>query len=59
MDPWWYFPEHARRRYDLECRSIPNALRLTARRHPDIEAMVGEDGRRTFAQFDPERALSC
>lgn len=51
-DPWWYFPEHARTRYDVECHSIPNALRLTARRHPDLEAMVGEDGRRTFAQLD-------
>ena len=53
-DPWWYYPEHARVRYDLECRSIPNALRLTAQRHPDLEAMVGEDGRRTFADFDQD-----
>ena len=51
-DLWWYYPEHARTRYDLECQSIPNALRLTAQRHPAFEAMVGEDGRRTFAEFD-------
>ncbi|MBW8801971.1 MAG: AMP-binding protein [Streptomyces sp.] len=41
-------------RYDLQCRSIPNALRLTAQRHPDLEAMVAEDGRRTFAQLDED-----
>lgn len=51
-DQWWYFPEHARTRFDLQCRSIPNALRLTAQRNPDLEAMVGEDGRRTFAELD-------
>ena len=51
-DPWWYVPEHARVRYDLQCRSIPNALRLSAQRHPDLEAMVGEDGRRTFGELD-------
>src|SRR3954447_14775964 len=54
VDPWWYIPEHARVRYDLQCRSIPNALRLTAQRHPDLEAMVAEDGRRTFAQLDED-----
>lgn len=53
-DPWWYFPEHARTRFDLQCRSIPNALRLTAERHPDLEAMVGEDGRRTFAELEQD-----
>jgi acyl-CoA synthetase (AMP-forming)/AMP-acid ligase II len=54
VDPWWYIPEHARVRYDLRCRSIPNALRLTAQRHPDLEALVAEDGRRTFAQLDED-----
>ncbi|QTI70927.1 AMP-binding protein [Gordonia polyisoprenivorans] len=53
-DPWWYFPADARKRYDLECRSIPNALRLTAQRHPDLEAIVGEDGRRTFAELEQD-----
>src|SRR3954447_15603758 len=52
VDPWWYIPEHARVRYDLQCRSIPNALRLTAQRHADLEAMVAEDGRRSFAQLE-------
>jgi acyl-CoA synthetase (AMP-forming)/AMP-acid ligase II len=50
-DPWWYISESDRVRYDLECRSIPNALRLTAARLPDNEALVAEDGRRTFAEL--------
>ena len=53
-DPWWYVPEHARTRFDLQCRSIPNALRLTAGRHADLEALVGEDGRRTFAELEQD-----
>jgi len=53
-DPWWYLPPEARVRYDLECGSIPNALRLTARRLPDAEALVGEDGRRTFAELEAD-----
>ncbi len=58
-DPWWYLPAEARVRYDLECGSIPNALRLTARRMPDAEALVAEDGRRTFAELaaDMEQAV--
>jgi acyl-CoA synthetase (AMP-forming)/AMP-acid ligase II len=54
VDPWWYIPEHARVRYDLKCRNIPNALRLTAQRHPDLEALVAEDGRRSFAELDQD-----
>ena len=42
-DPWWYVPQEARVRHDLVCRSIPNALRLTAARMPDAEALVAED----------------
>ncbi len=53
-DPWWYLPPEARIRYDLECRSIPNALRLTARGMPAAEALVAEDGRRTFAELDAD-----
>jgi acyl-CoA synthetase (AMP-forming)/AMP-acid ligase II len=53
-DPWWYLPQDSRIRYDLECGSIPNALRQTARRLPDAEALVGEDGRRTFAELDAD-----
>jgi len=53
-DPWWYVPQEARVRHDLACRSIPNALRLTARRIPDSEALVGEDGRRTYAELDED-----
>ncbi|MFI5953148.1 AMP-binding protein [Cryptosporangium sp. NPDC051539] len=51
QDPWWYIPQDARIRYDVECRSIPHALRMTAERHPLREALVAEDGRRTFAQL--------
>jgi acyl-CoA synthetase (AMP-forming)/AMP-acid ligase II len=54
IDPWWYVPHHARVRYDIECGSIPNALRQTARRMPQAEALVGEDGRRTFAELDED-----
>jgi len=53
-DPWWYVPQEARVRHDLVCRSIPNALRLTARRMPDAEALVAEDGRRTYAELDED-----
>jgi len=53
-DPWWYVPQEARVRHDLVCRSIPNALRLTAERMPDAEALVAEDGRRTYAELDED-----
>jgi HIP---CoA ligase len=53
-DPWWYVPDEARIRCDLECGSIPNALRRTARRMPEAEALVGEDARRTFAELDAD-----
>ena len=54
VDPWWYIPQHARVRYDLKCGNIPNALRLTAQRHPDLEALVAEDGRRSFAELEQD-----
>jgi acyl-CoA synthetase (AMP-forming)/AMP-acid ligase II len=57
-DPWWYIPEELRTRYDLRCRSIPNALRQTAASYPDGTALVGEDGRRTFAELDDEMLLA-
>jgi len=53
-DPWWYVPQEARVRHDLVCRSIPNALRLTAARMPDAEALVAEDGRRTYAELEED-----
>lgn len=53
-DPWAYIPSHLRTRYDLECRSIPNALRRTAREYPDGLALVAEDGRQTFARLEQE-----
>ncbi|NKY60493.1 AMP-binding protein [Nocardia flavorosea] len=45
-------------RYDLRCRNIPNALRQTAASYPDGTALVGEDGRRTFAELDDEMLLA-
>ena len=53
-DPWWYVPREARVRYDLEYGSIANALRTTARRMPDAEALVAEDGRRSFGELDAD-----
>lgn len=53
-DPWWYVPQELRVRYDLECRSIPNALRRTAAGYPEGLAMVAEDGRRTFAELEQD-----
>lgn len=54
VDPWWYYPADARVRYDQQCHSIPGALQQSARRHPELEAMVGEDGRRTFAELEQD-----
>ena len=61
QDKWWYIPDYARRRWDLECRSIPNAVRLSAQRDPAAEAVVAEDGRRTYAQLndDMHRAVQA
>lgn len=53
-DPWRYLPQDSRTRYDLECGTIPNALRQTARRLPDTEALVAEDGRRSFGELDED-----
>jgi acyl-CoA synthetase (AMP-forming)/AMP-acid ligase II len=54
-DPWSYVPEELRIRYDEECVSIPHAVRLAARRHPGLEALVDGDLRLTFAEL--ERAM--
>src|SRR5437764_14285282 len=53
-DAWWYIPEYARRRWDLECISIPNTLRLAAERDPHAEALVDGDGRRTYAELNED-----
>ncbi|MEU7815169.1 AMP-binding protein [Pseudonocardia sp. NPDC049154] len=57
-DPWWYVPEHTKVRYDERCHSIPNTLRQTAARLPDAEALVAEDGRRTFAELEGDMLAS-
>src|SRR5206468_2166089 len=53
-DAWWYIPEYARRRWDLECISIPNTVRLAAERDPHAEALVDGDGRRTYAELNED-----
>jgi acyl-CoA synthetase (AMP-forming)/AMP-acid ligase II len=57
-DPWAYVPEELRVRYDLECVSIPGAVRLAARRHPGRNAVVDGDLRLTFAELEREM-LAC
>ncbi|MFE9320759.1 AMP-binding protein [Nocardia sp. NPDC052278] len=57
-DPWWYIPQELRIRYDLICRSIPNALRRTAVSYPNGLALVGEDGHRTFAELEADMMLA-
>ncbi|MEV5561027.1 AMP-binding protein [Nonomuraea wenchangensis] len=54
-DLWDYIPDHLRRRFDLEFSSIPNAVRIAARRQPDDEAIVDGALRMTFA--DLEKAM--
>ncbi|WP_433632494.1 AMP-binding protein [Nocardia sp. CA-120079] len=57
-DPWWYIPQELRIRYDLICRSIPNALRRTAVSYPNGRALVGEDGHRTFLELEADMLLA-
>ena len=49
---WRYVPDELRGRYDDEFASIPNAVRVTARRHPALEAVVDGDMRLTFAELE-------
>lgn len=49
---WGYIPDGLKKRYDREFRSIPNAVRVTARRHPSLEAVVDGDVRLTFSQLE-------
>jgi acyl-CoA synthetase (AMP-forming)/AMP-acid ligase II len=51
-DPWGHVPDVLRPRYDEEFVSIPNAVRVAARRHPDLDAVVDGDLRLTFAQLE-------
>jgi HIP---CoA ligase len=51
-DRWGYIPDGLRGRYDEEFVSIPNAVRLTARRHPSLEAVVDGDVRLTFSELE-------
>ena len=51
-DQWGYIPEELRIRYDEECVSIPNAVRVSARRFPDAEALADGDERWSFADLE-------
>lgn len=49
---WSYVPHELRGRYDEAFRSIPNAVRITARQYPSLEAVVDGDVRLTFAELE-------
>ncbi|WP_372349804.1 hypothetical protein [Streptomyces sp. KL116D] len=51
-DAWSYVPEQLRVRYDKELVSIPNAVRVAARRYGDTEAVVDGALRLTFAELE-------
>ena len=51
-DPWSHIPEHLKVRYDDACVSIPNAVRVAARRFGDLEAVVDGQLRLTFAELE-------
>lgn len=52
---WDYVPDALRLRYDEEFGSIPNAVRVAARRYPSLEAVVDGETRITFVEL--ERAM--
>lgn len=51
-DRWAHVPDALRIRYDRECVSIPNAVRVAARRYPEVEALVDGDYSVTFADLE-------
>lgn len=51
---WGHVPDELRGRYDKEFGNIPNAVRINARRHPDLEAIVDGGLRLTFAELEME-----
>lgn len=51
-DGWDHIPDALRIRYDLEFASIPNVVRVNARRHPSLEAVVDGYVRMTFAELE-------
>jgi acyl-CoA synthetase (AMP-forming)/AMP-acid ligase II len=52
VSSWDYVPRALRIRYDHELASIPNAVRLSARRFRDAEAIVDGTQRLTFAELE-------
>lgn len=51
-DRWAHIPDRLRIRYDEELVSIPNAVRIAARKYPAVEALVDGDVRLTFAELE-------
>jgi acyl-CoA synthetase (AMP-forming)/AMP-acid ligase II len=51
-DAWSHVPAEFRVRYDESCVSIPNAVRIAARRFGDREALVDGELRLTFAELE-------
>jgi acyl-CoA synthetase (AMP-forming)/AMP-acid ligase II len=51
---WAHIPEQLRTRYDTEFGSIPNVVRVNARRYPTLEAVVDGDARLTFAELESQ-----
>jgi HIP---CoA ligase len=57
-DQWSYIPEDLRIRYDQEFTSIPNAVRMSARRFPAAEALADEGRRWSFADLEASMLIS-
>src|SRR4051794_22013550 len=57
-EPWGYVPAGVRIRYDEQCRSIPHAVGLAARRHAGLEALVEGDLRLSFTQLEQRMLTS-
>jgi long-subunit acyl-CoA synthetase (AMP-forming) len=51
-DGWAHVPSELRGRYDIEFGSIPNVVRVNARRYPTLEAVVDDDVRLTFMELE-------
>jgi acyl-CoA synthetase (AMP-forming)/AMP-acid ligase II len=57
-DRWSYVPDELRVRYDERLVSIPNAVRVAARRFGALEALVDGDLRLDFTQLEQEMLRS-
>jgi HIP---CoA ligase len=57
-DPWGYIPAELRIRYDEEYASIPDAVRVAARRFPDAEALADGEERWSFGDLEADMRAS-